>query len=122
MKTCTSCTRKLPDEAFIRNGKLFKTCSACLSKKGKGAKKKVTPAVDVQTGSTTEALVETVDFKELSDYVADATTDLEPDAKVEFEVSIKFDNETLTSTNHDIKLLAKAVIAAIEDGDGYSWV
>jgi len=119
MKTCTSCTRKLPYEAFIRNGKLFKTCSDCLSKKGKGAKKKVAPTVDVQTGSTTEACLKTVDFKELSDYVADTITG---DAKHEFEVSIKLDDETLTSTDHDVKLLARAVIAAIEDGDGYSWV
>lgn len=120
MNTCTSCTRKLPREAFIHKGKLFKTCSSCLSKKQRKAKQ-TAPTVGVQTGST-ETSLDTVSLQEISGYIGDVTAVLEPGAKLALNLSIKLDDEALTTASHDVKLLAKVVVDMVEDGDGYSWV
>jgi hypothetical protein len=114
MNTCTSCTRKLPAEAFVHNGKVFKTCSSCLSKRREKAKRTASSAE-----GQTETSLETIDFYEVSDYVADKISCC---AKLAIDLNIRLDDETLTSVSHDVKSLVKLVADTIEDGDGYSWV
>jgi hypothetical protein len=89
-----------------------------LSKRSKRAKGKTTSMGDVHTGSSTETLSDTVDFQEISGYVADSMVH----AKLAFDLHINFDDGALASIGDDIKLVAKAVVDMIEDGDGYSWV
>jgi hypothetical protein len=119
MNTCTSCFRKLPAEAFVYEGKTFKTCSTCLGKRRKKANRATIDAEDAQSASGIETLFEIVDFQDISDYVAEMMT---CHTKLAFDLHIKFDDEALTSVDHDAKLLAKAIVDMVEDGDGYSWV
>jgi hypothetical protein len=109
--------------AFVYDGKTFKTCSTCLGKRRKKANRATTQAGDVQKlaqpTSGVETLFEIVDFQDISDYVAEMMT---CHTKLSFDLHIKFDDEALTSVDHDAKLLAKAVVDMVEDGYGYSWV
>jgi hypothetical protein len=119
MNTCASCTRQLPPEAFVCKGKVFKTCSSCLSKKKGKRANRTTPPENSESGSKSETSFETIDFYEVSDYIADRVSGC---AKLAVDLNIKFDDETLTSISPNVKLLVKAVVDVIEDGDGYSWV
>lgn len=61
--------------------------------------------------------VSKIDLEDISDYVADFMGR----EMLAFDINIRFNDETLTSIG-DVKMLAKAIVDMVEDGDGYSWV
>ncbi|KAF0459134.1 hypothetical protein F8M41_000814 [Gigaspora margarita] len=71
MDKCGSCNNHYPPEAFMLNGKKYKTCATCLIKKAeKRAEKKASPDNNVN-------IPEVILLEDLSEYFAGLTDNLE---------------------------------------------
>ncbi|CAG8803935.1 2352_t:CDS:2 [Cetraspora pellucida] len=118
MDKCSSCNNHYPPEAFMLNGKKYKTCVTCLIKKAeKRAKKKALP------DDNNVNIPEVISLEYLSEYFAELTDNLENNMGLYFTVQVDIaDMPILVNQNFNIKLIANIIINYIEESDGYSWV
>ncbi|CAG8583151.1 4753_t:CDS:2 [Ambispora gerdemannii] len=119
MNICTTCRHKLPAEAFLHKGKVFKTCSNCLIVRSRKRAAKRSSINDQQLEREIE-VIEKIFLSEVVDYVTSKATNLEHDNMLSFDLCIELDDVLVAA--HDAKNMVKLIVDEIEGFDGYDWV
>ncbi|KAF0527756.1 ATP-dependent DNA helicase pif1 [Gigaspora margarita] len=114
-KECTSCSRHRPLEAFVYEGKTYKTCAECLTKKAKKRAVKNSMLRD-----DTQNNVESISLKDLSEYVTESIKNLEPNTGLFLMMQVEITDISIMD-DQSFKMLANMIAHNIEEGDGYTW-
>ncbi|CAG8660191.1 2192_t:CDS:1, partial [Ambispora gerdemannii] len=122
MNFCTTCKHTLPAEAFLYEGKVFKTCSSCLIARSRKRIEKQSSANSHQSKREEEAAYEKMSFFEIVEYITSKTANLEQNNTLSFNLRIELDDNALVAAHNDAKNMVKLIVDEIEGFDGYDWV
>ena len=119
MEHCNSCDRELSSEMFINKGKVYKTCSRCLTARAEKRAQKRAALVEIDAEDPGPE--SSVNIDDIDEYVARSIAEVENDCKFTLYLRLDLDDETLVTTNHNVRSIVCMISDRIEEGDGYVW-